>query len=83
VPCRPRRFRRGGALLTVPTERSTPAVAAATPPAGPHESFAHLTVESAPAASALLAAVKQQIGMVPNLMKVLAHSPAGLGAYSA
>jgi uncharacterized peroxidase-related enzyme len=40
------------------------------------------TVESAPAASApLLAAVKQQIGMVPNLMKVLAHSPSGLGAY--
>jgi uncharacterized peroxidase-related enzyme len=40
------------------------------------------TIESAPAASApLLAAVKQQIGMVPNLMKVLAHSPAGLGAY--
>ena len=39
-------------------------------------------VESAPAASQpLLAAVKQQIGMVPNLMKVLAHSPAGLGAY--
>ena len=40
------------------------------------------TVETAPAASQpLLAAVKQQIGMVPNLMKVLAHSPAGLGAY--
>jgi len=40
------------------------------------------TVDSAPAASQpLLAAVKQQIGMVPNLMKVLAHSPAGLGAY--
>jgi uncharacterized peroxidase-related enzyme len=40
------------------------------------------TVESAPSASQpLLAAVKQQIGMVPNLMKVLANSPAGLGAY--
>jgi len=40
------------------------------------------TVETAPAASQhLLAAVKQQIGMAPNLMKVLAHSPAGLGAY--
>jgi uncharacterized peroxidase-related enzyme len=40
------------------------------------------TAETAPvAAQPLLAAVKQQIGMVPNLMKVLAHSPAGLGAY--
>jgi uncharacterized peroxidase-related enzyme len=40
------------------------------------------SVESAPNASQpLLAAVKQQLGMVPNLMKVLAHSPAGLGAY--
>lgn len=40
------------------------------------------TVESAPAASQpLLAAVKQQLGTVPNLMKVLAHSPAGLNAY--
>ncbi|MFZ5637912.1 MAG: carboxymuconolactone decarboxylase family protein [Pseudomonadota bacterium] len=40
------------------------------------------TVDTAPAASQpLLAAVKQQIGMVPNLMKVLAHSPAGLNAY--
>jgi uncharacterized peroxidase-related enzyme len=40
------------------------------------------TVESAPNASKpLLAAVKQQLGMVPNLMKVLAHSPAALGAY--
>lgn len=40
------------------------------------------TIETAPAASQpLLAAVKQQIGMVPNLMKVLAHSPAGLSAY--
>ncbi len=39
-------------------------------------------VDAAPSASQpLLAAVKQQIGMVPNLMKVLAHSPAGLGAY--
>ena len=39
-------------------------------------------VETAPAASQpLLAAVKQQLGMVPNLMKVLAHSPSGLGAY--
>ena len=41
-----------------------------------------LTVDSAPAASQpLLASVKQKSGMVPNLMKVLAHSPAGLGAY--
>lgn len=40
------------------------------------------TVDTAPTASQpLLAAVKQQIGMVPNLMKVLAHSPAGLNAY--
>lgn len=40
------------------------------------------TVETAPVASQpLLAAVKQQLGMVPNLMKVLAHSPAGLNAY--
>jgi len=40
------------------------------------------TVETAPTASQpLLAAVKQQLGMVPNLMKVLAHSPAGLNAY--
>ncbi|MBL8296827.1 MAG: carboxymuconolactone decarboxylase family protein [Rhodanobacteraceae bacterium] len=40
------------------------------------------SVETAPSASQpLLAAVKQQLGMVPNLMKVLAHSPAGLGAY--
>lgn len=40
------------------------------------------TVDTAPVASQpLLAAVKQQIGMVPNLMKVLAHSPAGLNAY--
>jgi uncharacterized peroxidase-related enzyme len=40
------------------------------------------TIENTPAASLpLLAAVKQQIGTVPNLMKVLAHSPAGLGAY--
>ncbi len=41
-----------------------------------------LAVEAAPAAAQpLLAAVKQQLGMVPNLMKVLSHSPAGLGAY--
>lgn len=38
--------------------------------------------ENAPSASQpLLAAVKQQLGTVPNLMKVLAHSPSGLGAY--
>lgn len=40
------------------------------------------TPETAPSASQpLLAAVKQQLGTVPNLMKVLAHSPSGLGAY--
>lgn len=40
------------------------------------------TVESAPSASQpLLAAVKQQLGIVPNLMKVMAHSSASLGAY--
>lgn len=40
------------------------------------------TPESAPTASQpLLAAVKQQLGKVPNLMKVLAHSPSGLSAY--
>lgn len=40
------------------------------------------TPESAPTASQpLLAAVKQQMGKVPNLMKVLAHSPSGLSAY--
>lgn len=40
------------------------------------------TVETAPAAAQpLLAAVKQQLGVVPNLMKVLAHSPSSLGAY--
>jgi len=40
------------------------------------------TPETAPSAShPLLAGVKQQLGMVPNLMKVLAHSPSGLGAY--
>lgn len=40
------------------------------------------TVEAAPsAAQPLLAAVKQQIGMVPNLMKVLANSPTSLSAY--
>ena len=40
------------------------------------------TVESAPSASApLLAAVKQQLGSVPNLMKLLAVSPAALEGY--
>jgi hypothetical protein len=41
-----------------------------------------LSLDSAPAASQpLLASVKQKSGMVPNLMGVLAHSPASLGAY--
>ncbi|MEO2215676.1 carboxymuconolactone decarboxylase family protein [Chromobacterium vaccinii] len=38
--------------------------------------------EHIPAASQpLLAAVQQQLGMVPNLMKLLAHSPAALEGY--
>ncbi|WP_047257925.1 carboxymuconolactone decarboxylase family protein [Chromobacterium subtsugae] len=38
--------------------------------------------ERIPAASQpLLAAVQQQLGMVPNLMKLLAHSPAALEGY--
>lgn len=40
------------------------------------------SVESAPAAAQpLLAAVKQQLGTVPNLMKLLAISPTALEAY--
>ncbi len=40
------------------------------------------TVEASPEASKpLLAAVKQQLGMVPNLMKVVGHSPAALEGY--
>jgi uncharacterized peroxidase-related enzyme len=40
------------------------------------------SVEQAPsAAKPLLDAVKAQLGVVPNLMKVLAHSPAALEGY--
>lgn len=40
------------------------------------------TVDASPEASKpLLAAVKQQMGMVPNLMKVVGHSPAALEGY--
>jgi uncharacterized peroxidase-related enzyme len=40
------------------------------------------TVENAPDASKpLLAAVKQQLGVVPNLMKIVGHSPAALEGY--
>lgn len=40
------------------------------------------TVEqSLPAAQPLLAAVKQQLGVVPNLMKLVGHSPAALEGY--
>ena len=42
------------------------------------------SVESAPAASKpLLDAVHKQLGMVPNLMKVIAHSPVALEGYLA
>lgn len=42
------------------------------------------SVESAPeAAQPLLAAVRQQLGAVPNLFRVLAHSPALLEGYLA
>lgn len=42
------------------------------------------TVENAPsAAQPLLAAVKQQLGTVPNLMKLLAANPAALEGYLA
>jgi len=42
------------------------------------------TVEEAPAATRpLLAAVKQQLGTVPNLFRVVANSPAALEAYLA
>jgi len=42
------------------------------------------SVESAPAASKpLLDAVHKQLGVVPNLMKVIAHSPAALEGYLA
>lgn len=40
------------------------------------------TVEqSAPAAQPLLAAVQKQLGVVPNLMKLVGHSPAALEGY--
>lgn len=40
------------------------------------------TVEQSPAASqTLLAAVNQQLGMVPNLMKLVGNSPAALEGY--
>ncbi len=40
------------------------------------------TVEQSPAASQpLLAAVNQQLGLVPNLMKLVGNSPAALEAY--
>jgi uncharacterized peroxidase-related enzyme len=40
------------------------------------------TVDTAPeAAKPLLAAVNQQLGVVPNLMKLVAHSPAALEGY--
>ena len=37
--------------------------------------------ESAPASQPLLAAVNKQLGMVPNLMKLIGHSPAALEGY--
>jgi uncharacterized peroxidase-related enzyme len=37
--------------------------------------------QTAQAAKPLLAAVKQQLGVVPNLMKLLGHSPAALEGY--
>ena len=40
------------------------------------------TVETSPAASKpLLAAVQQQLGVTPNLMKLVGHSPAALEGY--
>lgn len=40
------------------------------------------TIESAPAASQpLLAAVKKQLGVVPNMFRTIAHSPAALEGY--
>ncbi|WP_395701736.1 carboxymuconolactone decarboxylase family protein [Aquabacterium sp.] len=40
------------------------------------------TVEQAPqAAQPLLAAVQRQLGVVPNLMKLVSHTPAGLEGY--
>lgn len=40
------------------------------------------TVEqSLPASQPLLAAVEKQLGVVPNLMKLVGHSPAGLEGY--
>lgn len=42
------------------------------------------TVDAAPQASKpLLAAVREQLGVVPNLMKVVGHSPAALEGYLA
>jgi len=41
-----------------------------------------LTLEQAPAASVpLLEGVKKSIGILPNVFKTLAHSPAALGSY--
>lgn len=37
--------------------------------------------QSLPASQPLLAAVKKQLGMVPNLMKLVGHSPAALEGY--
>lgn len=37
--------------------------------------------QSLPAAQPLLAAVQQQLGVVPNLMKLVGHSPAALEGY--
>ncbi len=39
--------------------------------------------QSLPAAQPLLAAVQQQLGVVPNLMKLVGHSPAALEGYLA
>ena len=39
--------------------------------------------QSLPASQPLLAAVKQQLGVVPNLMKLVGHSPAALEGYLA
>lgn len=39
--------------------------------------------QSHPESQVLLAAVKSQLGMVPNLMKLLGHSPAALEGYLA
>lgn len=42
------------------------------------------TIDAAPAASRpLLEGVRKQLGVVPNLFRLVAHSPAALGAYVA